>query len=252
MTTATATPSCRVTRSSRDTPRAAGRGGPAAGVAGRAGPTGLVPLPSGWGGNPLGGGLVLVGRSQHLDRGQVIDLHSRVGHCRVHGHGQGDQAAAAEPGPQPDPHRRQMPIHQQPPPGLELPQRLRRQQPAIRHRLSQGGPAVAAGGLRGLGDGFVADQLGRQLQGGRIRLAGQQQLGPMPVQDRRRPVAVAVLELGLVVPDGQQLDAPWPRPVVASWGSFLMAAQCPASSRHTNSRGSSIPSGCAAASCSAL
>jgi hypothetical protein len=29
----------------------------------------------------------------------------------------------------------------------------------------------------------------------------------MPVQHRRGSVAVAVLELGLVVPDGQQLDA---------------------------------------------
>ena len=42
------------------------------------------------------------------------------------GHREGDQAAGAEPGPQPDPDRRQMPIHQQGPAGLELPQRLRR------------------------------------------------------------------------------------------------------------------------------
>ena len=38
MTTATATPSCRVTRSSRDTPPAAGRAGPDAGSGLAAGP----------------------------------------------------------------------------------------------------------------------------------------------------------------------------------------------------------------------
>ena len=133
--------------------------------------------------------------------------HGRVRHGGVHGHGQRDQAAGAEPGPQPDPHRRQMPIHQQRPPGLELPQRLRRQQPPIGRRLGQRRPAVPAGRLRGLGDGLVADQLGGQLEGGRVGLAGQQQLGPMAVQDGGGAVAVAVLELGLVVPDGQQLDA---------------------------------------------
>ena len=68
-------------------------------------------------------------------------------------------------------------------------------------------PAVAAGGLRGLGDGLVADQLGGQFEGGRIGLAGEEQLGPMPIEDRGRPVAVAVLQLGLVMPDCQQLDA---------------------------------------------
>jgi hypothetical protein len=36
---------------------------------------------------------------------------------------------------------------------------------------------------------------------------------------------------------------PWPRPVVASWGSFSMAAQFPASSRHRNNLGSSMPLG---------
>src|SRR3712207_9228300 len=34
-----------------------------------------------------------------------------------------------------------------------------------------------------------------------------QELGPMPVEDGRGSVAVAVLDLGLVVPDGQQLNA---------------------------------------------
>ena len=77
--------------------------------------------------------------------------HGRVRHGGVHGHGQGDQAAGAEPGPQPDPDRRQMPIHQQGPPRLELPQRLRRQQPPIGRRLGQRGAAVPAGRLRGLG-----------------------------------------------------------------------------------------------------
>jgi hypothetical protein len=74
----------------------------------------------------------------------------------------------------------------------------------------------------------------------------------MPIQHRRGAMAVAVLQLGLVVPDGQQLDA-----LAAAGGgqlgqSFLMAAQLPASSRQTNSRGSSRPPGWVAASSSAL
>jgi hypothetical protein len=50
MTTATVTPSWRVTRSSRDTAPEAGRDGPDVGMSGRrAGLAGLVPLPSGRG-----------------------------------------------------------------------------------------------------------------------------------------------------------------------------------------------------------
>src|SRR6266536_392891 len=44
---------------------------------------------------------------------------------------------------------------------------------------------------------------------------------------------------------------PWPRAVVASSGSLARAAQLPASSKHTNNRGDSIPSGWRAASSSA-
>jgi hypothetical protein len=68
-------------------------------------------------------------------------------------------------------------------------------------------PAVPAGRLRGLDHGLVPDELAGELQGGRVGLAGQQQLGPVAVEHGGGAVAVAVLELGLVVPDGQQLDA---------------------------------------------
>jgi hypothetical protein len=100
-----------------------------------------------------------------------------------------------------------MPIDQQATTRLELPQGLRRQQPPIRHRLGQRGPAVPTGRLGGLEDGLVADQLAGELEGGRVGLPGQQELGPMPIQHSGGAVAVAVLQLGLVVPDGQQLDA---------------------------------------------
>src|SRR4029453_4067598 len=105
MTTATATPSCKVTRSSRDTPPAAECGGAGGGGGGR-----RVGGGGGGSGTASGCGLpVLTGRMQWLDRGEVVDLHGRVRHRRIHGHGQGDQTAATEPGPQPDPHWRQMP-----------------------------------------------------------------------------------------------------------------------------------------------
>ena len=210
MTTATATPSCRVIRSSRDTPPAAGSGGPDPGAAGgRSGLTGLVPLPSGWGG-ALGGGLAFVGGPQHFDGGQVVDLHGRVRDGGVHGHREGDEAAGAEPRPQPDPHRQRCPYTS----------RARRERAAATPPaattgdtppIRSGGPPHPPGRLRGLEDSLVADQLGGQLQGGRIGLATEQELGPMPVQDGGSPMAVAVLELGLVVPDRQQLD-PLPSP----------------------------------------
>jgi hypothetical protein len=63
-------------------------------------------------------------------------------------------------------------------------------------------------------------------------------------------VAVAVLELGFVMPDREELDA-LPASGGGELGEFLMAAQLPASSKQTNSRGSSMPPGWAAASCSA-
>jgi hypothetical protein len=49
MITATATPSCRVIRSSRDTPPGAGHAGRVRAVSGRrSGLTALAPLPAGW------------------------------------------------------------------------------------------------------------------------------------------------------------------------------------------------------------
>jgi hypothetical protein len=100
-----------------------------------------------------------------------------------------------------------MPIDEQATAGLELPECLRRQQPAVADRLGQRRPPVAASGLRGLLHSFVADQLGGQLEGRRVGLATEEQLGPMAVEDGGGAMAVAVLELSLVMPDGQQLDA---------------------------------------------
>jgi hypothetical protein len=74
-------------------------------------------------------------------------------------------------------------------------------------RLVGGDPPAGVGGVVGLGDRLIADQPGAQLQSANIGQAGQEDLGPMAVEDGGRPVAVAVDQLRLVVPDRQQLDA---------------------------------------------
>jgi hypothetical protein len=90
--------------------------------------------------------------------------------------------------------------------GLELADRLRRQQPAVGHR-DRLAVAAVAGSLGGLGDGLVADQLRGKLERGRVGLAGQDELGAVAVEHGGGTAAVPVGELGLVVPDRQELDA---------------------------------------------
>jgi hypothetical protein len=97
-------------------------------------------------------------------------------------------------------------VDQQRPARLELPDRLGRQQPAVADRLRLRAAAVADR-LRGLRERLVADQLACQLQRRRVRLAGQDELGAVAVEHGGGAAAVAVGELGLVVPDRQQQDA---------------------------------------------
>jgi hypothetical protein len=57
-------------------------------------------------------------------------------------------------------------------------------------------------------------------EGGRVGLAGQQQLGPVAVQHSGSAIAVAMLQLRFVVPEGQQLDA-LPSPCCRELGELL-------------------------------
>ena len=67
--------------------------------------------------------------------------------------------------------------------------------------------AVGAHRAVAVDQGLVADQPRPQLQRGQVGQAGEEQLGPVVVQDRGRLGAVAGLQLALVMPDGDQLDA---------------------------------------------
>jgi hypothetical protein len=113
----------------------------------------------------------------------------------------------AEVGPDLDAGRAEVAVDDDPLARLESPQLLHRDQGPVTGRLAGGDPATGIGRVVGLGDRLVADQLGAQLQGADIGQAGEEDLGPVAVEDGGGPVAVAVDQLGLVVPDRQQLDA---------------------------------------------
>jgi hypothetical protein len=122
-------------------------------------------------------------------------------------------------GLQPDPNRRQMPVDQQATARLDLPQGLRQEQAPVRNRLGHGGAAIPAGRLGGLEDGLIPDQLGGEFERCRVSPAGQQQLA-------RCPLRTVAARWASWASSHQMVSSwtPWPWPVVASWGSFLMAA----------------------------
>ena len=110
-------------------------------------------------------------------------------------------------GPQPDRGRAQVPVQQHPLPGPQPPQVLHRQQRPIRGRLVHRVAAVGAHRAVAVDQGLVADQPRPELQRGEVGQAGEEQLGPVVVQDRGGLGAVAGLQLALVMPDRDQLDA---------------------------------------------
>jgi hypothetical protein len=114
-------------------------------------------------------------------------------------------------GPQADRGGAQVAVEEHPLPRPQPPQVLDRQQRPVAHTLVHTVAAVRphrAGPLHRLP---VADQLGPEFQGGEVGQAGQEQLGPVVVEDRGRLGPVAGLQLAVVVPDGDQLDPLPPR-----------------------------------------
>ena len=110
-------------------------------------------------------------------------------------------------GSQPDRGRPQMPVQQHPLAWPQPAQVLHRQQRPILRGLVQRMAAVGAHGAVAVDQRLVADQPRPQLQGGEVGQAGEEQLGPVVVQDGGRLRPIPGLQLALVMPDRHQLDA---------------------------------------------
>src|SRR5829696_919429 len=114
---------------------------------------------------------------------------------------------AGEMGADPDAGWAEVAVDDDPLARLQSPQLLHRDQGAVVGRLGGGDSAGRVGRVVGLGDRLVADQLGAELQRTHVGQPGEEDLGPVAVEDGGGPIPVAMDQMGLVMPDRQQLDA---------------------------------------------